>query len=304
LKKNTTFVLSIHIHFNSAECHCRGYSNLRWTQNTLRTAAIADSSAGSIPRPDLAKWEMQYNHLVLVDIWHAFPWVQSVGLSTPIFLRTFWSYGRTSGVASRKVGGGPKCLILGEKHYFVWDTASKTTKWLYVPKIFGVWPPWSPWLRHGPNHRRWEQVRNQGGEAPLENFSPPVEKCVGYNLKILDIVQKIWAPLRKFLAPPGVPSWLRAWLRALDAYKKLLCIQGFTNFKSAHFVSNCHTVNSSLSSHLCLFLIAIFESLSSRPTQDSWPWVTIGTKTDLETDSFAILWPRYDEGHEKFRLFY
>jgi len=27
----------------------------------------------------------------------------------------------------------------------------------------------------------------------------------------LDTVQKIWAPLRKLLAPPGVPSWLRAW---------------------------------------------------------------------------------------------
>jgi len=27
----------------------------------------------------------------------------------------------------------------------------------------------------------------------------------------LDIVQNIWAPLRKLFAPPGVPSWLRAW---------------------------------------------------------------------------------------------
>jgi len=31
-------------------------------------------------------------------------------------------------------------------------------------------------------------------------------------LKLLDIVQKIWAPLRKLFAPPGVPSWLRACL--------------------------------------------------------------------------------------------
>jgi len=30
-------------------------------------------------------------------------------------------------------------------------------------------------------------------------------------LKILDIVQKIWAPFRKLFAPPGVPSCLRAW---------------------------------------------------------------------------------------------
>jgi len=28
----------------------------------------------------------------------------------------------------------------------------------------------------------------------------------------LDRVQKIWTPLRKLFAPPGVPSWLRAWL--------------------------------------------------------------------------------------------
>jgi len=50
-----------------------------------------------------------------------------------------------------------------------------------------------------------------GGEAPLENFSPLLEKCVGRSLKLLDIVQKIWAPLRKLFARPGVPSWLRAW---------------------------------------------------------------------------------------------
>jgi len=29
----------------------------------------------------------------------------------------------------------------------------------------------------------------------------------------LDIVQKIWAPLRKHFVPPGVPRWLRAWDR-------------------------------------------------------------------------------------------
>jgi len=58
-----------------------------------------------------------------------------------------------------------------------------------------------------------DQARNQGGQNPLENFSPPLEKCVGHSFKILDIVQKIWASLGKLFAPPGVPRWLRAWLR-------------------------------------------------------------------------------------------
>jgi len=46
----------------------------------------------------------------------------------------------------------------------------------------------------------------------LENFSPPLEECVGHSLKLLDTVQKFWAPLRKLSVPPGAPSWLRAWL--------------------------------------------------------------------------------------------
>ena len=41
----------------------------------------------------------------------------------------------------------------------------------------------------------------KGGEVPLEKFSPPpLEKCVGYSLKLLNKVQKIWAPLRKLFA--------------------------------------------------------------------------------------------------------
>ena len=47
------------------------------------------------------------------------------------------------------------------------------------------------------------QARNpgaQGATPPLENFSLPLEKCVGHSLKLLDIVQKIWAPLGKLFA--------------------------------------------------------------------------------------------------------
>jgi len=54
------------------------------------------------------------------------------------------------------------------------------------------------------------QARNQRGEAPRKFFAP-LEKCVGHCLKLLDIVQRIWALFRKLFAPLGVPSWLRAW---------------------------------------------------------------------------------------------
>jgi len=50
----------------------------------------------------------------------------------------------------------------------------------------------------------------RGGKTALKFFSPPLEKCVGHRLKLLDIIQNIWAPLRKLFAPLSVPSWLRA----------------------------------------------------------------------------------------------
>jgi len=46
----------------------------------------------------------------------------------------------------------------------------------------------------------------RGGEALSRKFFAPLEKCVGYSLKLLNIIQKIWAPLRKLFAPPGVPN--------------------------------------------------------------------------------------------------
>jgi len=39
----------------------------------------------------------------------------------------------------------------------------------------------------------------------------------------MDIVWKIWAPRRKLFAPPGVPSWLRAWAKPSD------CLAFLTN---------------------------------------------------------------------------
>jgi len=43
----------------------------------------------------------------------------------------------------------------------------------------------------------------------VAKFFALLEQCVGHNLKILDIVKKIWASLGKLFASPGVPSWLR-----------------------------------------------------------------------------------------------
>jgi len=38
-------------------------------------------------------------------------------------------------------------------------------------------------------HRRFRPGPHPGGgESPLEKFSPPLEKYVGHNLKVLDIV--------------------------------------------------------------------------------------------------------------------
>ena len=42
-------------------------------------------------------------------------------------------------------------------------------------------------------------TRGVGVEAPLENFSHLLEKCVGYSLKLLEIVQKIGPLSDKYL---------------------------------------------------------------------------------------------------------
>jgi len=51
----------------------------------------------------------------------------------------------------------------------------------------------------------------RGAKPPYKHFRHLWKKCVGYCLKVLDIVLKIWSTFRTPLAPPGVPSWLRAW---------------------------------------------------------------------------------------------
>jgi len=57
------------------------------------------------------------------------------------------SFISNNGVASPEIWGGPKCLILGEQHYFVWKNASQSTKWLYFLRFGGS--PWPLWLTLG-----------------------------------------------------------------------------------------------------------------------------------------------------------
>jgi len=71
------------------------------------------------------------------------------------------------------------------------------------------------------------QDRNQRGGGPTRKFFAPAGKCVGRSLKILNIVQKIWAPLGKLFAPPGVPSWLRCWCRPAARFQVLV---GYNTF--------------------------------------------------------------------------
>jgi len=46
---------------------------------------------------------------------------------------------QSSGVSRPRISGRANCLILVEKHYFVWKNASQSTKRLYVLKILGAW---------------------------------------------------------------------------------------------------------------------------------------------------------------------
>jgi len=63
----------------------------------------------------------------------------------------------------------------------------------------------------------------KGGEAPCKPFRPPLERSAGRSWKLLDIVWKIWAPLRKLFAIPGVSSWLRAWFSRMAGKGWTIC---------------------------------------------------------------------------------
>jgi len=54
-----------------------------------------------------------------------------------------------------------------------------------------------------------------------------LENVFGHSLKL---ILKIWAPLRKLIASPGVPRWLRAWSEGgqeLENFSKKRCFLSF-----------------------------------------------------------------------------
>jgi len=67
--------------------------------------------------------------------------------------------------------GGPKCLILGEQQYFVWDTASQSTKLLYVLNIWGVWPLGPPGYAYGLDVLTFEGAWHLALATPMLHMS-------------------------------------------------------------------------------------------------------------------------------------
>jgi len=68
-----------------------------------------------------------------------------------------------------------------------------------------------------------------------------MEKCIAHRLKLLDIVQKMLAPLRKVFAPPSDPSWLRACPRFEYGGAKLVFCPGrhLTSLWPCSRATNC-----------------------------------------------------------------
>jgi len=100
----------------------------------------------------------------------------------------------------------------------------------------------------------------RGGEDPCKIFRPLLEKCVGHSLKLLEVIKKNWTPLRNLLGPPGVPSWLRAWL----------VLNPYSGARSTEFyVSNTLCCSESLSSAIaiCLFQQLQLEPPASMPSE-------------------------------------
>ena len=72
----------------------------------------------------------------------------------------------------QNIWGWPQCFILSEQHYFVWDTASQSTKWLYMLKILGGHGPLSPL-----STPLWPMAPQNRNNALASAFSLPGSFC-------------------------------------------------------------------------------------------------------------------------------
>jgi len=90
-----------------------------------------------------------------------------------------------------------------------------------------------------------------------EKLSPPLENVFGHSLKL---ILKIWAPLRKLIASPGVPRWLRAWSEGgqeLENFSKKRCFLSF-EWQKTNFTTFGHPRK-------------IFGKIHSRPLEKIFP---------------------------------
>ena len=92
----------IHFHARFSSGKGRAGSIPRRTINTSRWTAIPDSSASSTPRRDQERTEMLSRHVVVPL--GTVPWVWPAGRASPIFPRTFWTYGRTNAAGISRLG--------------------------------------------------------------------------------------------------------------------------------------------------------------------------------------------------------
>jgi len=112
------------------------------------------------------------------------------------------------------------------------------------------------------NGRRRPLATRPVSKGGLRKFFATLEKCVGHSLKILDIVQKIWAPLEKLFAPPGVANWLWAYSQRSERSTKpsinetrtslYCCVTTMQHSKHVHRLRNGHFLSNVITKDLAI----------------------------------------------------
>ena len=101
-KVNVIHFIHFHAHFLSREG--RTSTSPRRTQNTSRSTAISHSSAGSTPRRDQARSEVQTLHLGFGRLLGCFPLDLASRNCLTSLLWTFWTHGQTNVVVISEFG--------------------------------------------------------------------------------------------------------------------------------------------------------------------------------------------------------